>query len=133
MGFLMDGLVAEEYDRAYSDRHLVGRIAGYFRPQLKIMLGVAGLIVLNSLMDTALPLLLARGIDALSVVRRLDTVGLLVGAILGAGGLSWLFNFFRQWWTARAVGDVVLQLRRDAFSAVLARDLSFYDENASGK
>ena len=66
MGFLMDGLDAESYDRVYSDRALVTRIAGYFRPLGRIMLAVAGLIVLNSLMDTALPLLLARGVDTLA-------------------------------------------------------------------
>src|SRR5438034_135177 len=47
--------------------------------------------------------------------------------------ISWLFNFLRQWYTARSVGDVVLNLRKDAFAAVLARDMSFYDEFPSGK
>ena len=56
-----------------------------------------------------------------------------MAAILIAGILSWIFNFVRQWYTARAVGDVVLQLRQDAFAAVLTRDMSFYDENPSGK
>ena len=39
----------------------------------------------------------------------------------------------RQWYTARVVGDVVLRLRLDAFAAVVARDMSFYDEFPSGK
>ena len=133
MGFIMDGLDAESYDRVYSDRALVARIAGYFRPLGRVMLGVAGLIVLNSLMDTALPLLLARGVDTLAQPGGDAVVGWLVGAILLSGALSWTFNFFRQWYTARAVGDVVLHLRLDAFRAVLARDLSFYDEHPSGK
>src|SRR5690242_13070065 len=133
MGFLMDGLDAESYDRVYSDRALVARIAGYFRPLGRIMLAVAGLIVLNSLMDTALPLLLSRGVDTLAQPGGEAVVGWLVGAILLSGALSWTFNFFRQWYTARAVGDVVLHLRLDAFRAVLARDLSFYDEHPSGK
>ncbi|MBE0699530.1 MAG: ABC transporter ATP-binding protein, partial [Anaerolineaceae bacterium] len=47
--------------------------------------------------------------------------------------LSWTFNFFRQRYTARAIGDVVLKLRQDAFDAVLARDMSFYDEYSTGK
>ena len=33
MGFIMDGLDAEAYDRQYSDGYLVRRIASYFRPQ----------------------------------------------------------------------------------------------------
>jgi ATP-binding cassette, subfamily B, bacterial len=133
MGFIMDGLGEEEYDRSYSDRALVRRITGYFRPQLPRMIGVAVLIVLNSAVDTTLPLLLSGGIDTLGRTREMSTAWLLVAAILVAGGLSWTFNFFRQWNTAQVVGDVVLKLRRDAFHAVLGHDMSFYDENSSGK
>jgi ATP-binding cassette, subfamily B, bacterial len=133
MGFIMDGLGEEEYDRSYSDRALVRRITGYFRPQLPRMIGVAVLIVLNSAVDTTLPLLLSGGIDTLGRTREMSTAWLLVAAILVAGGLSWTFNFFRQWNTAQVVGDVVLKLRRDAFNAVLGHDMSFYDENSSGK
>src|SRR5256885_10636823 len=43
----------------------------------------------------------------------------LIGAILIAGVLSWTCNFFRQWYTARSVGDVVLNLRRDRKSTRL--------------
>ena len=55
MGFIMDGLDAEAYDRHYSDRQLVARIVGYFRPKLRLMIFVAALMVLNSLLDTAFP------------------------------------------------------------------------------
>jgi ABC-type multidrug transport system fused ATPase/permease subunit len=57
----------------------------------------------------------------------------LIAAIFVSGLLSWSFNFFRQKYTARTVGDVVLKLRQDAFDAVLARDMSFYDDYSSGK
>src|SRR5256885_8743626 len=66
MGFVMDGLEAEAYDRSYSDRDLLRRIVGYFRPALRAMLFVAALVVLNSVMDTALPIAISRGIDALA-------------------------------------------------------------------
>src|SRR5205085_4639319 len=88
------------------------------------------------------PIAISRGIDALAT-HALATpgrsallppaAGLLVGAILLAGVLSWTFNFVRQWYTARIVSDVVLRLRLDAFAAVVARDMSFYDEFPSGK
>jgi ABC-type multidrug transport system fused ATPase/permease subunit len=133
MGFVMDGLDAESYDRAYGDRTLVARILRYFQPKAGIMLLVAGAILLGSLMDTVLPVLIARGIDTLSAARTLAAAGWLVAAILASSVLSWCFNFLRQRNTARAVGDVVLSLRLDAFAAVMARDMSFYDENPSGK
>ena len=133
MGFIMDGLDAEAYDRSYSDTQLITRIIGYFRPKLRVMIAIAVLVVLNSLADAVLPILLARGIDTLGHAITLQSVLLLVGAILIAGVLSWTFNFLRQTYTARTVGDVVLKLREDAFAAVLARDMSFYDEFSSGK
>ncbi|HLY30043.1 MAG TPA: ABC transporter transmembrane domain-containing protein, partial [Ktedonobacterales bacterium] len=133
MGFIMDGLDAEAYDRTYSDSGLVKRIIGYFRPVGRAMAIVSVMVLAGSLMDTALPLLISRGIDSLDGAFTLRTAAFLVVAILLSGGLSWGFNFARQLYTARAVGNVVLRLREDAFAAVLARDMSFYDEFPSGK
>ncbi|HJW91308.1 MAG TPA: ABC transporter ATP-binding protein [Anaerolineales bacterium] len=138
MGFIMDGLGAEAYDRKYQDRQLLGRIIGYFRPHLLTMGLVAGLIVLNSLMDAAFPFLIASSLDRLEGAADLNVTiwqrtAWLIAAIFLSGSLSWTFNFFRQKYTARTVGDVVLKLRQDAFDAVLARDMSFYDEYATGK
>lgn len=138
MGFILDGLDAEAYDREYTDRQLLQRILGYFRPHLPVMGAVAGLIMLNAVMDAALPFLIARSLDQLEGAADLQTTiwqrtAWLIVAIFLAGALSWTFNFFRQKYTARAVGDVVLKLRRDAFDAVLARDMSFYDEFSTGK
>ncbi|HXF62457.1 MAG TPA: ABC transporter ATP-binding protein [Caldilineaceae bacterium] len=138
MGFILDGLDAEAYDREYTDRQLLQRILGYFRPHLPVMSGVAGLIMLNAVMDAALPFLIARSLDQLEGAANLqETIwqrtAWLIVAIFFAGALSWTFNFFRQKYTARTVGDVVLKLRQDAFDAVLARDMSFYDEFSTGK
>ncbi len=135
MGFFMDGLDAEAYDRSYADRDLVARILGYFHPARAVMAFVAAMIMLNALMDTVLPVTISKGIDLLTTTKGATTgaVTLLIVAILLAGALSWTFNFLRQWYTARVVGDIVLTLRRDAFVAVVARDMSFYDEFPSGK
>ena len=133
MGFIMDGLDAETYDRKYDDRQLIARIIGYFRPQLKMMLFVALLVVLTSLMDTAFPILIARSLDTLTATKSTQLIALLVVIILVTGILSWTFNFLRQRYTARSVGNVVLALQQDAFAAIVARDMSFYDEYPSGK
>jgi ATP-binding cassette, subfamily B, bacterial len=39
----------------------------------------------------------------------------------------------RQLFSARVIGNVVLQLRRDVFEATIGHDMSFYDEHPSGK
>jgi ABC-type multidrug transport system fused ATPase/permease subunit len=133
MGFLMDGLDEEAYDRSYSDRQLVKRIGAYFRPVVGIMVFVAVLVVLSALLDAASPILISSTLDQLTSAKVLQTALILVGFILLAAAISWVCNMFRQWFSARAVGDVVLQLRKDAFTAVISRDMSFFDEFISGK
>ncbi|MEV0593207.1 ABC transporter ATP-binding protein [Nonomuraea cavernae] len=133
MGFVMDGLDAEDYDRTYDDRDLLRRILSYFRPKLGSMLLVAVMIVLVSATQAAMPLLASWGVDAIADGTIAEVGWQLTAGILLAGALGWLFTFFRQWHSARVTGDVVLRLREDAFDAVLERDLSFYDETPSGK
>lgn len=133
MGSIMDGLAAEAYDRHYTDRALIGRIARYFHSRRGVMSAVVLLIVLNSLVDTIFPLLISHGLDVLGASKTLQAVQFLIVAILCASVASWVCSFFHRRLTARAVGDVVLKLRKDAFSAIMERDLSFYDEFSSGK
>ena len=133
MGFVLDGLDAEAYDRTYNDRVLVRRIAEYFRPHTRTMALVAGMVVLAALTETIIPFVISRGIDALAGNPSAQLALALGGGVLVLGSLGWLFNFVRQSYSARAVGDVVLRLREDAFAAVMERDLSFYDQYASGR
>ena len=65
MGFIMDGLDAEAYDRTYSDSTLVKRIVAYFRPQAKRMGMISLVIVLTSLVNTGLPIFISSGLDNL--------------------------------------------------------------------
>ena len=133
MGFILGGLDTESYDRSYSDRELIRRIIGYFRSEGKRMLLVAGTIFLNSALNTARPILIARGIDAVSATPDTPLIYLFAGLILLFGVSAWAVNFWRQRASARAVGNVVLQLRKDVFKSVSEHDMSFYDENSSGK
>lgn len=133
MGFIMDGLDAEDYDRQYGDRELLGRIFGYFRPHLVPTLVAALMIVLSSIMMTLQPVIAAWGLNHLEQGTINDIIWLFFAGIFGTGVLAWVFNFGRAWLSARVVGDVVLDLRMDAFGAILKRDLSFFDLNPSGK
>ncbi|MBZ0318758.1 MAG: ABC transporter ATP-binding protein/permease [Anaerolineae bacterium] len=133
MGFILDGLEAEEYDRSYNDRQLVRRIVAYFRPERWRMVGVSAVILLSSVFSTLLPIYISRVIDDLDrniTDADLTTITIIVTVL---GILAWAFNAIRQWYSSEAVGNVVLRLREDAFDAILARDLSFYDTYPSGK
>lgn len=135
MGLIMAGLDAEEYDRSYSDITLLRRIVGYFRPHTRPMLIATSMLMLSSLTQAVLPIVIARGIDMLVDEANPQTsiMLLLAFGVAALGALSWVYNFVRQTLSAQVVGDVVLALRQDAFDSVIKRDLSFYDQYASGK
>jgi ATP-binding cassette, subfamily B, bacterial len=133
MGFILDGLDTEDYDRQYGDRELLGRIVHYFHPYSRSMLLVALMLTLNSAAGTGGPILIAHAIDLLGQQPTLTAIGLLAGGILLLGSAGWTFNYIRQIFTARVVGNVVLQLRRDVFRATVGHDLSFYDTHPTGK
>jgi ATP-binding cassette, subfamily B, bacterial len=133
MGFILDGLDTETYDRNYSDRELIARIVGYFKPHRRQMAVVGLMIALTSLAGTGGPILISKGIDVMSHSTALSTILLLSGGVLLLGIAGWGFNYAQQWFSARVVGDVVLKVRDDVFSAVIHNDLSFYDEHPSGK
>jgi ATP-binding cassette, subfamily B, bacterial len=133
MGFIMEGLDAEDYDRTYGDRVLFVRVMAYFRPALPWMCLVAVAIVLGSVAGMLTPVLLSWGIDELMGTAANSVLVGLTGGVLAAGVLLWLFGFVRQIITARVVAGVVLKLRQDAFDAVMRRDMSFYDTNPTGK
>lgn len=133
MGFIMDGLDAEDYDRKYQDNVLVERIIEYFRPESKRMMFVALAIFLSSILYTALPIFVAGTLDELQTNTSTDyivQIAIVVGVL---GALGWLFNAIRRWMGSVSVGNVVLKMREDAFDAVMKRDLSFYDQYPSGK
>ncbi|MCA9924675.1 MAG: ABC transporter ATP-binding protein, partial [Anaerolineales bacterium] len=133
MGFILDGLETEDYDRSYTDKELVQRIVGYFRPYSKRMMLVAAMITLNSVSGTAGPVLIARAVDIIAATPTTGAMLLLAGGVALLGASAWLFNFIRQYMSARIVGNVVLKLREDVFSATIGHDMSFYDEHPSGK
>lgn len=133
MGFIMDGLDAEEYDRSYTDGELVKRIIGYFKPQAGRMAVVAIAVLASSALSTAIPIYISNSLDQLAESM---TTGQLIQIAIGLivlGAFGYVFNAVRQWISAATVGNVTLKLREDTFDAVLKRDLSFYDSIPSGK
>jgi ATP-binding cassette subfamily B protein len=132
MGFF-SGLDTEGYDRQYSDRDLIRRIAAYFRPYMRQIVVIGAALVIVSLASAAAPILVAEAVDLLGDEIDMDAISLITGAVLFTGFLIWGANWIRRRLTSRAVGDMVMTLRRDAFEASARHDLSFYDEYSSGR
>jgi len=130
---IMGGLNAEEYDRSYRDVELVRRVAAYFRPHLGKVATVALMVSLISLASTVTPIVISRSIDLLAGNPQLQLLLAAAAVVTVLGALGWGLNFVQQRFSARAVAEVVLALREDAFRAVMRRDLSFYDQHASGR
>ena len=101
MGFILDGLDTEDYDREYGDRVLLSRIIGYFRPYTRQMILVAIMITLNSLAGTASPILISATLDIVEENNSTQVILLLTFGVLLFGIAAWLFNYIRQWFSAR--------------------------------
>jgi ATP-binding cassette, subfamily B, bacterial len=133
MGFVLDGLDTEDYDRSYSDRQLLSRLVDYFRPHTGKMALVGAMIALNSAAGTGGPILISYAIDILIEDSSITAILLLTSGILLLGAAAWGFNFIRQWFSAQVIGNVVLKIRQDVFDTTVNHDLSFYDQHPSGK
>ena len=133
MGFILGGLESDPYDRNYSDLALLDRIWSYFKARARSMLIAGATILVRSTLDAGVPILMAKAIDLVVENPAMNRVALLALAVLVLQSTGWYLNYVRQMHTASAIGDVVLQLRQDVLRAVVGHDLSFYDEQPSGK
>ncbi len=132
MGLFSD-LGREDYDRIYSDWELVRRLAVYFghHPRKLVIALTATFIMAGS--AAYLTVLVSQGVGLLEQDPWSPNLFLIALAMLVAGAVFWLANWARRRATTRVTGDVMLELRREAFSATASHDMSFYDEHASGK
>jgi ATP-binding cassette subfamily B protein len=127
------GLDTEAYDRQYTDRQLARRMATYFRPHTRSVVVVVLLLLIIAISGVITPIIVARGVDLLGTDITWQNILLLCGAILIAGVISWGANWGRRRLTVRMIGDIILEIRTDAFQASIDHDLSFYDEFSSGR
>jgi ATP-binding cassette subfamily B protein len=132
MGFF-SGLDSEGYDRQYQDRELVRRMMVYFKPHRDRLVVIIIFLFLIALASSATPIIVSRGINAMTQDITWVQILLICGAVLAIGIFTWTANWLRRRLTVRVVGDTVLNLRTEAFKAAASHDLSFYDEYASGK
>ncbi len=128
-----EGLDTEAYDRKYTDRQLVRRLAGYFQPYRRQVTAITGLLVLISVIGAVEPVVVARGVDLLRSTLGLGGIILISLVVLAIGVGNWGGNWLRRRWTVRIIGDVILAMRNEVFRATAEHDLSFYDEFSSGR
>ncbi len=135
MGILRAGLTNENYDRDYTNRQLVTRIAAYFKPWWLRLLLIITMVSLLALMGAAVPILVSRGVELMAdpQVGSASIAAGLVLAVLAIGVATWGVNWVRRLQTSKLIGDVILAMRVDAFQAVMGHDMSFFDRYQSGR
>ncbi|HKZ41891.1 MAG TPA: ABC transporter ATP-binding protein, partial [Candidatus Hodarchaeales archaeon] len=140
MGFIMHGLEAEKYDREYSDLQLLKRILRYFSPYKRMLLWIITALLISSLTQTLVPLVISVMLDDLRISELSRTLDPLATAIIVLSlsllvfySISFFASMFQQIFTARATQSAVVDLRKEAFDAILKRDMSFLSDQPTGK
>jgi ABC-type multidrug transport system fused ATPase/permease subunit len=127
------GLEAEEYDRQYKDRDLVKRILRYFIPHKRSMVFIIFILTISSLSRAVIPLITSITINNIQSNSAIFYIILAIIIIFILNLSGWILNYFLRRRISIVIGDVVLDLRQNASSAVLNHDLSFFDKNPLGK
>ncbi len=130
---MFSGLNAESYDRSYSDRQLVRRVATYFMRDPRRLLWTLITIVVLAVLSAIQPLIVSEGINLLGETPDVQAMTTLVLVSLIIGLLFWAVNWLRRRFLARITGMVMSDLRVDAFEAVIGHDLSFFDQFRAGR
>lgn len=129
---LFSGLDTEAYDRSYTDTQLISRVASYFIPRKRQVWGTTGFVVLVSIAGAGVPLVVSQGVELLAQTPSILAISVLT-ALMGLFGVGiWAANWARRRLQVRVIGDVVSDLRHDAFAASINHDMAFFDEFASG-
>jgi ATP-binding cassette subfamily B protein len=132
MGFFAD-LAREDYDRTYTDSELVRRLAIYFKHHGKKLMVTLVATLIVAVAAASSPVLVSYGVGLLDEDPQSSLLYLIALALFVLGAVVWMANWVRRRAITRVIGDVMLDLRKEAFSATASHDMSFYDEHASGK
>lgn len=129
---MFGNLEADKYDRAYDDGFLWRRIWDYLKPYRRELIMIVLAFTVLSVVSSLRTVFITAGVDYLATgVETL--VWVMVGALFLSAFLEYGLNRVRRATLARVIGHLVAKMRRDAFSAAVHRDLSFYDTNKTGK
>jgi ATP-binding cassette, subfamily B, bacterial len=130
---MFSGLNTEAYDRTYTDRELVRRVASYFGRDRRRMAWTLLTIVLLAIITAIQPLIVAQGINLLGQDPAASALIALVLLSLLIALLTWGVSWVRRRLLGRVTGIVMSDLRVDAFEAVISHDMSFFDQYRAGR
>ncbi|MCY3410025.1 MAG: ABC transporter ATP-binding protein [Candidatus Heimdallarchaeota archaeon] len=133
MGFVLHGLDKSDYDREYGDMVLLKRILSYFSKYKYNMLMIGIAITISSAAATLVPIYISDVLDKLEQGIENTFITQLMLMVILFGVVNFALNAFQQILSARTIQAAVVDLREDAFDALLEKDMAFFDEQPSGR
>ncbi|MCY4024661.1 MAG: ABC transporter ATP-binding protein [Anaerolineaceae bacterium] len=130
---LFSGLDGDKFDRQYGDTVLFRRIVLYFSRYRWQGLVVVLTFTVMAILLALRPVVIAMAVGELEGDAGDRVLQLLLGALFVSAFIEYVANWLRRRGLSRIVGRVIAQLRKDAFSSAVHLDMSFYDENNTGK
>ena len=133
------GLDKEEYDRSYSNIVLFKRVVLYFKSYRHYILIVATSVIMLSFAGAVIPFLLSLILDGLNNTTgeiqfiQSSNFYIYIILILAFYIIHFVLNAISTYFGTKSSQSVVFDIRQDVFNALLTHDLSFYDENSTGK
>jgi ATP-binding cassette, subfamily B, bacterial len=118
--------------RARTTREVVRRVSRYLGPYKWLAAGTILCALLSMAFSLAYPKLTQFVIDDVIVRRRVDLLGPIVGALLGAFLLRDLFNSLRIRINNTFEQNVIYDMRREVYSRLQRLPVNYFDPRASG-
>ena len=133
MGF-HQGLSAELYDRQYSNKALLQRIAVYVRPHSKKLIFILIIIILQGFTGSIPAVLVSRVLDqGTAGIPSQTAFYALVSAVIAIEVFGFVLFYALRRLMARLIADINRSLSTDAFAASMLQDMAFHDQFSSGK
>jgi ATP-binding cassette subfamily B protein len=135
MGTVKHGLKAghEIMDRVYSERTLLKRMAALIGRQSNKILGSGSLLVVYSLLGTAIPIAVSKAIDVFVEDQTSNTLVFPVLAIAVFGIFAWLVGFYQKKLGKLAAIEAVADIQERCFRSVIRKPMTFFHHSPSGK
>ncbi len=130
---IFSGLEGDKFDRQYGDAALFRRIVRYFARYRWQGLIVVITFTVMAILLALRPVVIALAVGELESETGDDVLQLLLVALFVSAFIEYVANWLRRRWLSRIVGRVIARMRMDAFSSAVNLDMSFYDENNTGK
>lgn len=131
---LLGSLSKEGYDRQYSDKELISRLAPYMLRYKLLLLIVLISSIFDSLLTILGPFIFALGLNELfNTNPDLNYIYFITGSYLIILIISWFNRYLYSVESSILQYNIVYNLREDLFRRVNLHDLSFFDKNKTGK